>query len=95
MLALCSAARRAEPDAALAVSRWEALQRASEQGVGGRQRRFLVRSYERAREGALAGLLMRALRPTGGSLVTARGVERSAPRRARHRRGVPISVDGR
>jgi len=83
VLELCRAAQE-EPEAARAAQRWEEWQ-----GLGGRprgsgERRFRRRAYERARENALAALLMRAQ------------ADRGAPRRARKapartRRGTRVS----
>jgi len=82
VLELCRAAQE-EPEAALAAQRWEEWQglrrRASSRG----ERRFRRRAYERAREDALAVLLMRAQAARG---APRRGLQ--AP--ARMRRGTPV-----
>jgi hypothetical protein len=66
VLALCRAARE-EPEAALAVQRWDEWQRARTRAARGGERRFRRRAYERARENALAVLLMRAQAARGGA----------------------------
>jgi hypothetical protein len=74
VLALCTLEKQ-EPDAAVALARWEELQ-----GVDGREpgeRRFRRRSFERARDRALQALAMRL-----GSRLVAR---RSHPRAERPR----------
>jgi hypothetical protein len=58
-LSLCRAAAADEPDAALAVARWQALE-ASPEGDG--ERRFRRRAFERARDQALITLAMRPAR---------------------------------
>ena len=77
MLELCRAARE-EPEAARAVLRWDEWQQASRRATGGAERRFRRRAYERARENALAVLLMRA--------QALRGNPGRAPRITRRRR---------
>lgn len=62
MLALCSAVAEHEADAAVALTRWEELQRVAEQEHG-RERRFRRRAFERARDRALQTLAMR-LKPS-------------------------------
>jgi hypothetical protein len=57
VLTLCSADKQ-EPDAALALARWEELQRVAEQEHSG-ERRFRRRAFERARDRALQSLAMR------------------------------------
>lgn len=59
MLALCSLDAQ-EPDAAMALARWEELQRVGSDDRG--ERRFRRRAFERARDRALQALAMR-LRP--------------------------------
>jgi hypothetical protein len=50
-----------EPDAALALIRWNALEKAQErQGDGGREPRFRRRAYERVRDRALVAIAMRS-----------------------------------
>jgi hypothetical protein len=61
-LTLCSAVADQEEDAALALMRWEELQRVAERERG-RERRFRRRAFERARDRALQALAMR-LRPS-------------------------------
>ena len=56
MLALCSADKQ-EPDAALALVRWEELQRVP--GEDRTERRFRRRAFERARDRALQAIAMR------------------------------------
>lgn len=85
VLTLCSAGEQ-EPDAALALARWEELQQVAEQDR--RQRRFRRRAFERARDRALQALAMRlkpwmVARPTTGSPGTAR-----VRRPVRHRRRI-------
>ncbi|HLY47656.1 MAG TPA: hypothetical protein VKR21_00535 [Solirubrobacteraceae bacterium] len=58
VLTLCQIVAEEENDAALALSRWEELQRADEGETGGR-RRFRRRAFERARDRALQALAMR------------------------------------
>ena len=60
MLELCREAREEEPEAALAVSRWDDFRAALEGGCGNREARFRRRAYERARTDALCALLMQA-----------------------------------
>jgi len=59
VLELCRAAPEA-PEAALAAQRWEEWQHARRRATARGERRFRRRAYERARESALAVLLMRA-----------------------------------
>ena len=77
MLELCRAAREA-PEAALAVLRWDEWQQARRRATGGAERRFRRRAYERARQNALATLLMRT--------QAIRGNPGRAPGTTRHRR---------
>jgi hypothetical protein len=82
VLELCRAAHE-EPEAALAAQRWEEWQRLR-RASGRGERRFRRRAYERAREHALAVLLMRA--------QAARGALRRGPQApARMRRGTPVA----
>jgi hypothetical protein len=82
VLELCRAAHE-EPEAALATQRWEEWQRLRPRASGRGERRFRRRAYERARENALAVLLMRA--------QAARGAPRRGPQTsARMRRGTPV-----
>jgi hypothetical protein len=60
-LELCEAARDDFPEAALALLRWEELQRACEHRRSDRERRFRRRAYERARDRALIALAMHEL----------------------------------
>jgi hypothetical protein len=66
MLALCRAASEEEPTAARAVARWAEWRQACIRASAKSERRFRRRAYERARELALAALVMRAhtLAPT-------------------------------
>src|SRR6476661_10728977 len=64
VLELCRAARE-EPEAARAVLRWDEWQQARRRATGRAEWRFRRRAYERARENALAVLLMRAQAPPG------------------------------
>ncbi|HEY2653536.1 MAG TPA: hypothetical protein VGI50_16555 [Solirubrobacteraceae bacterium] len=83
MLALCSADRQ-EPDAALALARWEELQRVAD---GDRtQRRFRRRAFERARDRALTTIAMR-IKPwmLSRSLAGSGGAARLRDRRGRRR----------
>jgi hypothetical protein len=57
-LALCRAAAQEEEDAALALSRWGALESAAEENCGDGERRFRRRAFERARDRALIALAM-------------------------------------
>src|SRR2546423_5571934 len=77
VLALCRAAGE-EPEAALAVLRWDEWQQARRRAMGRAERRFRRRAYERSRENALAVLLMRA--------QALRGNPGRAPRITRRRR---------
>jgi hypothetical protein len=72
VLELCRAAAAEAPPAAHALARWEAWQRAVQAGASKTERRFCKRAYERARDDALAVLLMRA--------------QGAAPRRRRRKR---------
>src|SRR5262249_52399199 len=67
VLALCVAKAAEEPDAALAIARWTAWKQACAPPQSSKQEpRFRRRSYERARDRALAALLMREQpRPAG------------------------------
>ena len=56
MLTLCGAGQQ-QPEAALALARWEELQQVGENEK--RERRFRRRAFERARDGALQALAMR------------------------------------
>ena len=56
VLTLCSVDKQ-EPDAALALARWEELQRAADHDRT--ERRFRRRAFERARDRALRALAMR------------------------------------
>lgn len=56
VLTLCSADKQ-EPDAALALARWEELQRVAEADRS--ERRFRRRAFERARDRALQAIAMR------------------------------------
>jgi hypothetical protein len=52
---------REEPNAAVAVARWDELRFACERSDTGKlERRFRRRAYERARDAALIGVSMRA-----------------------------------
>ncbi len=57
-LALCREAAPEEQDAAVALSRWGALQDASEGVCGDGERRFRRRAFERARDRALIAVAM-------------------------------------
>jgi hypothetical protein len=48
-----------EPAAALALTRWREWQQTCQAHRGNQERRFRRRSYERARDRAIASLLMR------------------------------------
>jgi hypothetical protein len=63
VLELCREARDEEPEAALAVSRWDHLRAALTGGCGNQEARFRRGAYERARTDALRALLMRAVAP--------------------------------
>jgi hypothetical protein len=65
VLELCREAAPEEPEAALALTRWDDWQRACERGGAGRERRFCRRAYERARGDVLVVLLMRAQLASG------------------------------
>src|SRR5579884_3800191 len=80
-LSLCSADKH-EPDAALALARWEDLQRTAAEDR--RERRFRRRAFERARDRALQAFAMR-LRPS--MLARTRGTVPAGrrPRPARNR----------
>jgi hypothetical protein len=66
VLTLCRLVADEEPEAALALERWEAWQQACKSAHGGDERRFRRRSYERARDCAL-GVLLRAQLTVPGS----------------------------
>jgi hypothetical protein len=57
-LALCQAAAPDEEDAAVALSRWGALEAATGQNCGDGERRFRRRAFERARDRALIAVAM-------------------------------------
>ena len=85
MLTLCSADKQ-EPDAALALARWEELQR-----VGDRdrtERRFRRRAFERARDRALQAIAMRIKPWMLSRSLGASGGGARLHRRPRRRRGV-------
>jgi hypothetical protein len=48
-----------EPQAALALGRWEEWRRVCERRGGRREKRFRRRAYERARDAAVVAVLMR------------------------------------
>jgi hypothetical protein len=81
ILELC---RQAADDelAAIAVRRWEVLQ--GTPGHNRHERRFRARAYERARDRALAALLMHAqlMSPSGRSRRPARTAQSERPRSA-------------
>src|SRR2546430_17741727 len=82
VLELCRAARE-EPEAALAVLRWDEWQQAPRRAMGRAERRFRRRAYERARENAPPLLLMRAhalpRHPGPAAPTTPRPPPRAAP----------------
>lgn len=80
-LALCSL-DKLEPEAALALARWEELQRVNEQDHRA-EHRFRRRAFERARDQALQALAMR-VRPW--MLARARPIAADEPRVRRSRR---------
>jgi len=83
VLELCRAARE-EPQAALAAQRWEEWQQARRRVTARGERRFRRRAYERARESALAVLLMRAqaaAREKGRAGPPGRATPAGVPRR--------------
>lgn len=86
-LELCSIEKH-EPDAALALSRWEELQRIASDRHS--QRRFRRRAYERARDRALRALAMRIrpwmLRNLRGPADGGRVRQPKPPRRRAERR---------
>lgn len=88
MLTLCSVDKQ-EPDAALALARWEELQQVAEQDR--RERRFRRRAFERARDRALQALAMRVkpymLSKRGAATDEATRVRRPMRRRPRLSRG--------
>ncbi len=62
-LVLCHMFASVEPDAALAVTRWTAVEKAQKRpGEGGREPRFRRRAYERVRDRALVAIAMRSAR---------------------------------
>jgi hypothetical protein len=77
VLALCSLEKQ-EPDAALALARWEEFQQVDAQERA--ERRFRRRAFERARDRAVAALAMRL-----GTRLIARG-SHPRPERLRVRR---------
>jgi hypothetical protein len=81
-LLLCRMFADVEPDAALALSRWAALEDASARPANGQQR-FRRRAYERVRDRALAAIAMR-----GGFALARSRASRNGKRAARrsHRR---------
>ena len=84
MLALCSADKQ-EPDAAIALARWEELQGVDEYDRG--ERRFRRRAFERARDRALRAFAMR-LKPwmlTRGLAASGDGGRLRPPARRRSR----------
>jgi hypothetical protein len=88
VLTLCSVDKQ-EPDAALALARWEELQQVAERDRS--ERRFRRRAFERSRDRALQALAMR-VKPwmlTRGAMGTDERprVRRPARRRPRMSRG--------
>jgi hypothetical protein len=86
VLTLCSLDKQ-EPDAAMALARWEELQEVDSQDRG--ERRFRRRAFERARDRALQALAMRVkpwMLAKSGPLDRAR-VRRRVQRRRRLTRG--------
>jgi hypothetical protein len=84
-LTLCRAVADEEADAALALSRWDELQRGAEQQPRA-ERRFRRRAFERARDRALRALAMRVKPSTLARKLTTRagGARvRQPPRRQR------------
>lgn len=79
-LTLCSVDKH-EPDAALALARWEELQQTAAEERG--ERRFRRRAFERARDRALQAFALR-IRPS--MLIRPRGSVRSN-RRSKRARG--------
>lgn len=78
VLALCREMAGVEPQAALALGRWEEWRRVCEQrGAGRREKRFRRRAYERSRDAALVAVLMRRARLARSP---ARGRRRSTAR---------------
>jgi hypothetical protein len=62
-LVLCRLFASVEPDAALALTRWTAVEKAQKRaGDGGREPRFRRRAYERVRDRALVAIAMRSAR---------------------------------
>jgi hypothetical protein len=73
---LCRDAAEHDRDAAKAVARWTALERAHERGRSEREVRFRRRAFERARDRALIGL---ALSPAGPPASGERPPARPSP----------------
>jgi hypothetical protein len=75
-----------EPDAALALTRWGALEEAQRrQGEGGGEPRFRRRAYERVRDRALVAIAMRSARRL--TRPAAKRHARRSSQRARVREG--------
>lgn len=88
MLTLCSVDKQ-EPDAALALARWEELQKVADRDRT--ERRFRRRAFERARDRALRALAMRIkpwmLSRSASPAAGRRRVRQGAGRRRRFARG--------
>src|SRR5918912_1191423 len=84
-LLLCRAFAEEERDAALALSRWAALDNVRQERAGGdREQRFLRRAYERVRDRALVAIEMRSARRNArasASRHATRPSKRRSPRR--------------
>jgi hypothetical protein len=78
-LALIESAAAQLKEAALALSRWHALQECRDSGAGRNERRFRQRSYERARDDAVIALALLRLR----SRKRPRAISRPALRQRR------------
>jgi hypothetical protein len=69
---LTAAAAANERDAALALLRWGALERAGDEDRSDAERRFRRRAYQRSRDRALIGLAMRSQSPSPAARTPAR-----------------------
>ena len=93
-LVMCRAYASVEPDAALALTRWTAVEKAQRRnGDGGREPRFRRRAYERVRDRALVAIAMRLARRLSrrsDNVHARRSSQRARVRRAQ--RGVPSAT---
>ena len=91
MLAPCRVVAAEEPEAALALGRWEASQQACKSGRGWGERRFMRRSYEGACDRAQGILPGAQLTPTGIARSCAATCRLRHPGTLASRSGTPLA----